>query len=111
MPKATGCSNGCSARSSGCRAWTPPGVGARSLAECLTLQLRAPPQTPAHALAAEICRQHLDLLARREFKKLSAATGADEAQLREARELIVRCDPKPGRAVRRKTRTPSSSPT
>jgi RNA polymerase sigma-54 factor len=76
----------------------PAGVGARSLAECLTLQLRAPPQTPAHQLAADICRGHLDLLARREFKKLSAATGADEAQLREARELIVRCDPKPGRA-------------
>jgi RNA polymerase sigma-54 factor len=76
----------------------PAGVGARSLAECLTLQLRASPQTPAHKLAADICRGHLDLLARREFKKLSAATGADEAQLREARELIVRCDPKPGRA-------------
>src|SRR5207344_626283 len=40
----------------------------------------------------------LDLLARRELKKLSAATGADEAQLRDARDLIVRCDPKPGRA-------------
>jgi len=76
----------------------PAGVGARSLAECLMLQLRAAPQTPAHALAADICRDHLDLLARREFKKLSAATGADEAQLRAARELIVRCDPKPGRA-------------
>ena len=76
----------------------PAGVGARNLAECLTLQLRAAAQTPAHALAAVICRQHLDLLARREFKKLSAATGADEAQLRQARELIVRCDPKPGRA-------------
>jgi RNA polymerase sigma-54 factor len=76
----------------------PAGVGARSLAECLTLQLRAQPQTPAHKLAADISRQHLDLLARREFKKLSAATGADETQLREARDLIVRCDPKPGRA-------------
>jgi len=76
----------------------PAGVGARNLAECLTLQLRAMPQTPAHALAAEICRQHLDLLARREFKKLTTVTGGDEAQLREARELIVRCDPKPGRA-------------
>jgi RNA polymerase sigma-54 factor len=76
----------------------PVGVGARNLAECLTLQLRAAPQTPAHTLAAEICRQHLDLLAKREFRKLSAATGADEAQLRQARELIVRCDPKPGRA-------------
>jgi RNA polymerase sigma-54 factor len=76
----------------------PAGVGARDLGECLTLQLRAEPQTPAHKLAAEICRHHLDLLAKREFKKLAAATGADDVQLRDARELIVRCDPKPGRA-------------
>jgi len=76
----------------------PAGVGARSLAECLTLQLRGAPQTPAQVLASDICRQHLDLLAKREFKKLAAVTGADDARLREARELIVRCDPKPGRA-------------
>jgi RNA polymerase sigma-54 factor len=76
----------------------PAGVGARNLGECLTLQLRVAPQTPAHTLAADICRHYLDLLARREFKKLAAATGADETQLREARELIVHCDPKPGRA-------------
>ncbi|HVO08898.1 MAG TPA: RNA polymerase factor sigma-54 [Burkholderiaceae bacterium] len=79
----------------------PAGVGARDLGECLTLQLRAEPQTPAHTLAAEICRHHLGLLAKREFKKLATATGADEAQLRDARELIVRCDPKPGRAFAR----------
>ena len=83
----------------------PAGVGARDLAECLTLQLRAQPQTRAHTLAAAICRDHLDLLAKREFKKLSAATGADEAQLREARDLIVRCDPKPGRAFGRNDAT------
>jgi len=76
----------------------PPGVGARDLTECLTLQLRAQPPGAAQALAIEVCRQHLDLLARREVKKLCAATGADEALLRDARELIVRCDPKPGRA-------------
>lgn len=79
----------------------PAGVGARDLGECLTLQLRAATQTPAHELAATICRRHLDLLARRDFKKLAALTGADEALLRQARELIVRCDPKPGRGFGR----------
>jgi RNA polymerase sigma-54 factor len=83
----------------------PAGVGARDLAECLTLQLRTGPAVPARALAMQICRGHLDLLAKREFKKLTAATGADEAQLREARELIVRCDPKPGRAFGRNEST------
>ncbi|HET9205597.1 MAG TPA: RNA polymerase factor sigma-54 [Burkholderiaceae bacterium] len=83
----------------------PAGVGARDLAECLTLQLRTGPDVPARALAIQICRGHLDLLAKREFKKLTAATGADELQLREARELIVRCDPKPGRAFGRNEST------
>jgi RNA polymerase sigma-54 factor len=83
----------------------PPGVGARDLSECLTLQLRAMPTGPAQTLAIAICQQHLDLLAKREMKKLCAATGADEALLRDARELIVRCDPKPGRAFGRNDAT------
>lgn len=76
----------------------PPGVGARDLADCLCLQLLAKPTSPAQALAVVICRRHLDLLARRDVKRLMAATGCDEVLLREARELIVRCEPKPGRA-------------
>jgi RNA polymerase sigma-54 factor len=83
----------------------PPGVGARDLAECLTLQLRAAPQGPAQTLAIDICRRHLDLLAKREIKKLCLATGADETQLRDARALIVHCDPKPGRAFSRNDAT------
>jgi RNA polymerase sigma-54 factor len=76
----------------------PPGVGARDLADCLCLQLAAQPRSPAQALAQLICRRHLDLLARRDVKRLIAATGTDEELLRQARELIVRCEPKPGRA-------------
>ncbi len=75
----------------------PTGVGARSLAECLVLQLRNTPQCPAREVAIRICEQHLDLLARRDVKKLTAATGADEALLRLAQGLIVACEPKPGR--------------
>jgi len=72
-------------------------VGARDLADCLCLQLRAKPRSAAQALALLICRQHLELLARRDVKRLVAATGAGEDDLREARELIVQCEPKPGR--------------
>ncbi len=75
----------------------PTGVGARDLGECLTLQLRAQPRSQAQAIAILICRQHLELLARRDTKKLAAATGADEELLREAQALIVRLEPKPGR--------------
>jgi len=76
----------------------PPGVGARSLSECLILQLRGRPESEARRVAIAICEQHLELLARRDVKKLCAATGADEAMLREAQALILACEPKPGRA-------------
>lgn len=75
----------------------PLGVGARDLAECLVLQLRAGPRCEAQMIAILICKHHLDLLARRDAKKLMAATGADEELLKAAQSLIVRCEPKPGR--------------
>jgi len=75
----------------------PTGVGASNLGECLVLQLRERPRTPARQVAIRICQQHLELLARRDAKKLMQLTGADEATLREAQTLIVGCEPKPGR--------------
>jgi RNA polymerase sigma-54 factor len=79
----------------------PLGVGARDLPECLTLQLRARPRCEAQAVAIIVCKQYLDLLARRDLKKLMAVTGADEALLKEAQALIVACEPKPGRPFTR----------
>jgi RNA polymerase sigma-54 factor len=75
----------------------PTGVGARTLGECLVLQLRSSPRCEARQVAIRICEKHLDLLARRDMKKLTGATGASEDMLREAQALIVACEPKPGR--------------
>ena len=79
----------------------PLGVGARDLGECLSLQLRAGPRCEAQAIALVICQRHLELLARRDFRRLAAATGADEELVREAQALIVQCEPKPGRPFER----------
>lgn len=79
----------------------PTGVGARDLGECLILQLRAQERCEAQMIAIMICKQHLELLARRDLKKLMAATGADEELLREAQALIVGLEPKPGRQFAR----------
>jgi len=85
----------------------PAGVGARSLSECLRLQLRAQlddvldPPSPARAaqmaLALRICAQPMDLLARRDIKTLVQRCGGTDAQTREAIALIARLEPKPGR--------------
>ena len=75
----------------------PLGVGARSLGECVVLQLKALPASPQRQLAMRIAEQHLDVLARRDMRRLAALTGADEESVREAQALIVQCEPKPGR--------------
>jgi len=75
----------------------PTGVGARSLSECIVLQLRPLPASPARSVAIAIAEHHLELLARRDIKKLVAATGADEDLIRDAQTLIRGCEPKPAR--------------
>ena len=75
----------------------PPGVGAANLSECLVLQLRALPRSQAQVIAILICKQHLDLLAKRDMRRMMALTGADEPLLREAQALITHLEPKPGR--------------
>ena len=83
----------------------PVGVGARDLAECLRLQLqallRAGGLTPARRrlleLGMRICSQPLDLLARRDIKRLMPLCDASDAAVREAIALIGRLEPKPGR--------------
>ena len=79
----------------------PVGVGAANLSECLVLQLRTQPVSEARQVAILICQHHLELLARRDTKKLMAATGADEAMIKAAQGLIVTLEPKPGRAFTR----------
>jgi RNA polymerase sigma-54 factor len=77
----------------------PTGIGARTLTECLELQLLAlPAETPARALALRIVRDHLALLARRDFPRLKRLLECDDEQLRAAQALIRRLNPRPGAA-------------
>ncbi len=78
----------------------PPGVGARSLAECLTLQLQSrqgDDDEEAREAALAICRHPMDLLARRDVKRLAQLCGQSDACIKSAIGLITRLEPKPGR--------------
>lgn len=74
----------------------PTGIGARDARECLDLQLAALPADGVRTLAQTIVRNHLDLLANRDFTKLRKLTGADEDMLRAAHGLILSLNPRPG---------------
>lgn len=74
----------------------PPGIGARSPRECLLLQLASLPDSPVNDLAARIVRDHLELLASRDFTRIKKALGCDDDALRDAQTLILSLNPRPG---------------
>lgn len=74
----------------------PPGIGARSAAECLSLQLINLPATKTRDLALRITRNHLDQLAARDYVRLRKTIACSEDDLREAHALICSLNPRPG---------------
>ena len=76
----------------------PPGVGARDLAECLTLQLQQRPRSRAGRWAAmEIIETGLLNVARRDEAAIMRATGLTAEDVRLGLELIRSLQPHPGR--------------
>ncbi len=74
-----------------------PGIGARTLSECLSLQLKALPQdTPCRDMALRLVTQHLSLLAAHDYTKLKKTLRCDDAALRTAQSLITHLQPRPG---------------
>lgn len=71
----------------------PPGIFARSLAECLALQLKD--QNRYDPLMAQLLA-HLDLLASRNIPALKRAIGIDMDELADMIREIKRLNPKPG---------------
>jgi RNA polymerase sigma-54 factor len=77
----------------------PVGVGARDLAECLMLQLKAMPEpTPYRSPALTVVSQHLDALAARDYARLKKVLHCGDDILRGTTSLITRLNPRPGSA-------------
>ncbi|HEX8755353.1 MAG TPA: RNA polymerase factor sigma-54 [Steroidobacteraceae bacterium] len=78
----------------------PSGIAARSLGECLALQLEAMDrETPGRDLALEVVQNRLSMMAARDNTRLLEALGCSEEQLHLAMELIRSLDPRPGSKV------------
>jgi RNA polymerase sigma-54 factor len=77
------------------QSFDPPGICARDLAECLTIQLKEHNRYDP-AMAALITR--LDLLARRDFAQLKKICGVGDEDLADMIAEVRRLNPKPGLA-------------
>lgn len=75
----------------------PEGIGARSLRECLAVQLAELPEPIAgRALACRIINDHLELLASHDPARIARALKIDTEQAAEAMAVVLRLDPRPG---------------
>jgi RNA polymerase sigma-54 factor len=77
------------------QAFDPPGVAARSIQECLLLQLRTDPNPDP--VSVEIVEEHFDELSRRRYPDIARALKLPLDRVMESVEEIMRLEPKPGR--------------
>jgi RNA polymerase sigma-54 factor len=78
------------------QALEPAGVGARSVAECLLLQLPAIVCPEQRATAQAVVSEHLASLASRDVARLARALGRPPVYIEEVCERIRHLDPHPG---------------
>lgn len=74
----------------------PPGVAARSLDECLILQLERKEKTPSIQLAIDILERSFDQFTKKHYKKLLQKHNIGEEELRDSIGEIEKLNPKPG---------------
>lgn len=75
----------------------PPGVGARSLQECLLLQIQSKDmENPAVALAHRILKDFFEEFTRKHYDKINTRLNIRDDQLKDALDEILKLNPKPG---------------
>src|SRR5215470_1176540 len=81
------------------QAFDPPGVAARDLRECLSIQLRIIGEDDAVCTA--IVGEHLHKLQNKQYKEIAKAIGRPLDETMEAIEIIKHLDPRPGQKYNR----------
>jgi len=77
----------------------PPGVCARSLQECLLLQLhRMQPQSPEVSHAVTLIEKHFNEFTKKHYDKIQRYLSLDDETFKKVIHLIVKLNPKPGSA-------------
>ncbi|MAU16250.1 MAG: RNA polymerase sigma-54 factor [Muricauda sp.] len=82
----------------------PPGVGARSLDECLIIQLKRKEQKPSVELAINILEKSFDHFTKKHYTKLIQKHHISEEELKDAISEIEKLNPKPGGSYSGNTR-------
>lgn len=76
----------------------PAGVAAKDLQECLILQLKQRPQTPATQLATEILSHYFESYSKHQYAKMLESMDITEDELKDAINEILHLNQKPANA-------------
>ena len=77
----------------------PAGVGARTLQECLSIQLSRRQVSVPQIMASKIINEAFELFSKKHFTKLQEKFDVDEELLKQGLKEIERLNPKPGGAL------------
>jgi RNA polymerase sigma-54 factor len=78
----------------------PAGVGARSIGECIALQLKQlDPTTPGLSVALALAERHLDEVAQQQYTLLKRQLRVTDEELEHALLLVRACHPRPGSVI------------
>lgn len=80
------------------RGLDPVGVGATDLKDCLLMQLRRRPETPATTLAISLIEKNMEEVARHHFERLQKRYNISEEDFKDAMREITSCNPNPSSA-------------
>jgi RNA polymerase sigma-54 factor len=86
------------------QSFDPPGTGARTLQECLLLQVeRKPERTREVLLALAVIRDHMDEFSKKHYDKIMRRLEIDSEELRDVIAEITHLNPRPGNSDGRET--------
>lgn len=83
----------------------PAGVGARSLQECLLIQLHKKPGNPTLRLAISILEKQFEAFSKKHYEKIMRSLDIEEDELKWALDEILKLNPKPGGGYAESDRT------
>ena len=86
----------------------PPGVGARNLQECLSIQLKRKKSSQSVDTAIRIIDNNYDMFIKKHYKKIILKLNINEEILKKAIKEIEKLNPKPGAAFSETTKINSS---
>ena len=77
----------------------PPGIAARNLQECLSIQLKRKTKSDDIVTASKIIDEGFDLFSKKHFKKMQEKFNIDQDLLKKGLNEIEKLNPKPGGSI------------